>query len=267
MGAFPLRVEAVAQVLSQAGCVAAFEEAEELIEAAAGDPAVLEVLLDRRTDGEPLAWLTGSVNFCGIQLLVDRGVYVPRWQTEPLAMRAAGLLPPKGVAVDLCAGAGPIAAVLMRAEPTALVVATELDAVAARCARRNGLQVFEGFLDDPLPLELHGRVDVVTSVVPYVPTESIHLLPRDVQKFEPLLALDGGPAGTRYLVEVARRSSIWLRPGGWLLLEMGADQIVEMSETLEEIGFRDPAVIADDDGDPRGLCARFEAVPGPPSPD
>jgi release factor glutamine methyltransferase len=261
MGAVPPEVGAVAQFLSEAGCVAAFEEAEELIEAAAGDPAALEVLLDRRRGGEPLAWLTGSVTFCGVRVLVDSGVYVPRWQTEPLALQAAALLPPKGVAVDLCTGAGAIAAVLMHAEPSALVVATELDAVAARCSRRNGVEVLEGFLDEPLPLELHSRVDVLTAVVPYVPTESIHLLPRDVQKFEPLLALDGGPGGTRFLVEVARRSSTWLRHGGWLLLEMGGDQVVTMGETLEEIGFRETTVITDDDGDPRGLRARLAALP------
>ena len=257
MAAGPPDIDAVARVLSEAGCVAAFEEAEELIDAAAGNPVALEGLLERRRDGEPLAWLTGSVTFCGLRVLVDRGVYVPRWQTEPLTIRAAGLLPPKGVAVDLCAGAGPIAAVLMHGDPSARVVATELDAISARCARRNGVEVLEGFLDEPLPLELRNRVDVLTAVVPYVPTESIHLLPRDVQKFEPLLALDGGPAGTRLLVEVARRSSTWLRPGGWLLLEMGADQIPTMNGTLEEIGFRETEVIADEDGDPRGLSARL----------
>ena len=141
----------VAQVLSESGCIAATEEARELMEAAAGDPSMLDALLDRRTKGEPLAWLTGSVNFCGIKLFVGQGVYVPRWQTEPLAMRAASLLPSRGVAVDLCTGAGAIAATLSRAEPSARVLATELDERALRCARRNGVSVFEGFLDDPLP--------------------------------------------------------------------------------------------------------------------
>jgi release factor glutamine methyltransferase len=242
MGAGLPDVAIVARVLSEAGCVAALEEAEEILEA-------------------PLAWLTGSVTFCGIRLFVDRGVYVPRWQTEPLAMRAAGLLPPGGLAVDLCAGAGAIAAVLANAQPSARVVATELDARAAQCARRNGVHVLEGFLDEPLPLEFHNRVDVLTAVVPYVPTESIHLLPRDVRAFEPRLALDGGPGGTRFLVEVAHRSSMWLRPGGWLLLEMGGDQMGSLAEMLGQIGFGDTVVIADDDGDPRGLCSRLAATP------
>ena len=171
----------VTQMLTEAGCVAAGEEADELIRAAAGDPDVLDDLVSRRTKGEPLAWLTGAVTFCGVGLLVAPGVYVPRSQTEPLARRAATLLPVAGVAVDLCTGVGAIAAVMTAAVPTAQVLATELDPDAVRCARRNGVEVFEGFLDDPLPRELAHRVDVLTAVVPYVPTGSFRLLPRDVQ--------------------------------------------------------------------------------------
>lgn len=256
-----LDVLAVARVLSEAGCVAAFEEAEELVEAAAGDARSLDVLLDRRTKGEPLAWLTGKVNFCGITLFVDQGVYVPRWQTEPMAMRAASLVPPGGVAVDLCTGAGAIAAKVSRAQPTARVLATELEEKAVRCARRNGVEVLEGFLDDPLPRELEHRVDVMTAVVPYVPTESMHLLPRDVQTFEPRLALDGGPGGTTFLLEVARRSEVWLRPGGWLLLELGGDQVGTVGDLLSGIGCDELETMSDEEGDPRAVCARLGRPP------
>jgi release factor glutamine methyltransferase len=252
----------VTQLLAEAGCIAAGEEAGELINAAAGDPGLLDDLVTRRTKGEPLAWLTGAVSFCGVELLVAAGVYVPRWQTEPLARRAATLLPPAGVAVDLCTGAGAIAAVLAAAVPTARVLATELDADAARCARRNGVEVLEGFLDDPLPRALEHRVDVLTAVVPYVPTGSLRLLPRDVQAFEPRLALDGGADGTDLLVEVARRSPGWLRPGGWLLLELGGDQAHPVGRLLHELGFDAPEVMTDEDGDARAICARLGGYHG-----
>ena len=225
----------VVRRLAEAGCIAAGHEADELLLAAAGDPDVLDDLVARRTDGEPIAWLTGSVTFCGLQVFVAPGVYVPRWHTEPLARRAVELLPPAGVAVDLCTGSGAIAAVLAGAVPTAQVVATELDHDAAQCARRNGVEVYEGFLDDPLPRELEHRVDVVTAVVPYVPDDSLHLLPRDVQRFEPRRALDGGIAGTELLVEVVRRSTRWLGPGGWLLLELGGDQAEPIGRLLQRI--------------------------------
>ncbi|CAN5187901.1 putative protein N(5)-glutamine methyltransferase [soil metagenome] len=248
---------AVTQMLAGAGCIAAGEEADELIQAAAGDPDVLHDLISRRTDGEPIAWLTGAVTFCGVRLFVAPGVYVPRWQTEALARRAVTLLPVTGVAADLCTGVGAIAAVLAAAVPTAQVLATELDKDAAQCARRNGVEVFEGWLDDPLPREFEHRVDVLTAVVPYVPTDSLRYLPRDVQAFEPRLALDGGVGGTDLLVEVVRRSAGWLSPGGRLLLELGGDQAEPIGRLLGELGFERWDVMADEDGNPRAICAHL----------
>ncbi len=245
------------QTLADAGCIAAREEADELMNAAAGDPDVLDRLVSRRLKGEPIAWLTGAVTFCGLRLFVAPGVYVPRWQTEPLARRAATLLPAAGVAVDLCTGAGAIAAVLAAAVPTARVVATELARDAAQCARRNGVEVFEGWLDEPLPRELQGRVKVLTAVVPYVPTDSIPLLPRDVQAFEPRLALDGGIDGMDLVAEVARRSASWLSRGGRLLLELGGDQAEPMGRLLHEVGFEGLDVMTDENGDARAICGRL----------
>ena len=243
--------------LAEAGCIAAREEADELVRAAAGDPHRLTELVSRRAQGEPIAWLTGSVTFCGISLIVAPGVYVPRPQTEPLARRAAALLRASGVAVDLCTGAGAIAAALAAAVPTARIFATELDRNAARCARRNGVEVFEGHLDDPLPRGFQRRVEVMTAVVPYVPTGSLRLLPRDVRDFEPRLALDGGTDGTDLLVEVVRASPRWLKPGGWLLLELGGDQAEPIGRVLLAVGFAGVDVMTDAEGDTRAICAQL----------
>jgi release factor glutamine methyltransferase len=251
----------VVRTLAEAGCVAPSDEADELIRAAEGDRAVLDDLVSRRVVGEPLAWLTGATTFCGLGLVVTSGVYVPRPQTEPLARRAASFLPPGGVAVDLCTGAGPIAAVMSVAVPSARVVATDLDGDAVRCARRNGVEVFEGFLDDPLPTELERMVDVMSAVAPYVPTGSFRLLPRDVQAYEPRLALDGGPEGTDLLAEIVRRSTRWLKPGGRLLLELGGDQAEPIGRLMREVGFEPVDVTADDDGDARAICARLRTAP------
>ena len=222
-----------------------------------GDALTLEELVARRTSGEPLPWVTGTTSFCGLELTVEPGVYVPRPHTEPLARRAASLLPASGTAVDLCTGAGAIAAVLAAARPAARVVATELDPTAVRCARRNGIEVFQGSLDEPLPPPLAHGVDVMTAVVPYVPSGAIRLLPRDVQAFEPRLALDGGDEGTDLLFDVARRSLWWLHPGGWLLVELGGDQGDPVGVLLVDLGFETSEVMVDDDGDPRAICARL----------
>jgi release factor glutamine methyltransferase len=242
--------------LRAAGCVAAEEEAAELVAAAGGDARALQVLVERRCAGEPLAWLTGSVVFCGRLVTVWPGVYVPRWQSEPLARAAVDRLPERGTAVELCAGAGAIAVVLGRERPRARVVATEIDPRAAACARRNGVEVFEGDLASPLPPELSGRVDVVVAVVPYVPTDELRFLPRDVLAHEPRRALDGGPDGMEHLVRAATAGAHLLARDGSLLLELGGDQAELLTPVLVGLGYRDIEIVEDEDGEPRAVCAR-----------
>ena len=247
----PTRVE-VASRLARAGCVAALEEADELFEAVDGDTATLWPLVARREAGEPLAWVIGWTRFLGQRIRVDRGVYVPRYQTEMLAGRAVDLLPEKGAAADLCTGCGAVAAVLGRHRPGARVVASDLDPAACRCAAGNAVEVYQGDLTDPLPTDLRGRLDLVVAVVPYVPTGSLRFLPRDSRDYEPSLALDGGPEGTRVLERAVSAAAEWLRPGGSLLLELGGDQDRVLSSALRQAGFDHPLRHEDADGDLRG---------------
>jgi release factor glutamine methyltransferase len=242
--------------LAAAGCVAADEEAVELLEAAGGDAARVAELVRRRSAGEPLAWLVGSVRFCGETVLVHPGVYVPRWQSEPMALEAAARLPDGGIAVDLCTGSGAIAVVLARARPGATVLATEIDPLAIACARANGVAVLPGDLADPVPEEMVGRVDVLTAVVPYVPTDALHLLPRDVTTYEPRLALDGGEAGVEFLIRAVRQAASVLRPGGSLLLELGGDQGERLAPIITECGMGDVEISLDGEGDLRALFCR-----------
>ena len=251
----PVDLASLTRALESAGCVAAPEEATELI-AAARDETELRRMRERRLSGEPLAWVTGRTVFCGLEIMVEPGVYVPRWQSEPLARQAARLLPDEGVAVDLCAGSGALAAVMQATRPAAEVVATEIDTAAVRCARQNGIRVYQGDLDLPLPATLAGRVDVMTGVLPYVPTNAMHLLPRDVRHFEPRLALDGGDAGLTLLSRAVQRAPGWLKKGGWLLVEVGGDQISPLTQLMADAGYEAMTVIQDEDGDPRGLCAQ-----------
>ncbi len=239
------------------------DEADELLAASLGDEALLESLVLRRVAGEPLAWVTGSVGFLGCRVRVTPGVYVPRWQTEALVRRAIELLPEDGLAADLCTGSGAVAMALARARPKARVVATELDPVACRCAAGNGVEVFAGHLADPLPVELRGHFDVVIGVVPYVPTEAFAYLPRDVREFEPLLALDGGLGGTRLLEQAVWASTTLLHLDGVLLLEVGGEQDEALREVLEGAGYGVLRRHQDDEGDLRGIEAKFgRQLPG-----
>ncbi|HUD69839.1 MAG TPA: HemK/PrmC family methyltransferase [Acidimicrobiales bacterium] len=245
----------VIEALRRAGCVAADDEARELVDSA-GTAAALDAMVARRVAGEPLAWITGRTVFCGLELHVDPGVFVPRWQSEGLARTASVLLPEHGVAVDLCTGAGSIAAVLAAGRPAAEVRATELDPVAVACARRNGVRVAEGDLFAPLPPRVRGLVDVLTAVAPYVPHSALHRLPRDVTDFEPAVALDGGDDGLDVVRRIVAESVDWVRAGGDVLLEVGSDQCDDVTRLFEGAGYHTPTVIEDADGDPRGVCAR-----------
>jgi release factor glutamine methyltransferase len=241
--------------LAQAGFVAAHEEAGELLTKAAGDPDLLAEFTARRLVGEPLAWITGTIAFCGEQVAVHPGVYVPRWQSEPLARRAVERLPATGTAVDLCTGSGAIAQVLRSQRPRARVVATEVDERAVACARANGVEVYRGDLFAPLPDTLAGGVDVVVGVVPYVPTPALHVLPHGTLEFESTLSYDGGPDGTGILRRVLIDSPRYLRPGGALLLELGGEQADALHDDLSRLGYTDVGVLVDEDGDVRGVEA------------
>jgi release factor glutamine methyltransferase len=240
----------------EGGCVAPRAEADALLRASSEGVGPIEELIARRLRGEPLAWITGSVRFCGVRVRVDPGVFVPRPHTQALAWRAVSLLPAVGIAVDLCTGSGAVAAVLGLAHPRAAVVATDVDPVAVACARRNGVRALVGNLDEPLSPSLRGRVDVMTAVVPYVPTEELHLLQRDVLANEPRRALDGGRRGTAVLVRAAEAAARWLRPGGSVLLELGGDQAGEVATTLADVGLSEIRVHRDGDGQDRAIEAR-----------
>jgi release factor glutamine methyltransferase len=261
--AAPVVVERVTARLAAAGCVAADEEADELV-AAAPDEGVLDAWVGRRERGEPVAWITGTMLFCGRPLRVDPGVYVPRYETEELARRAATLLAEAAGgalggphAADLCTGAGAVAAHVASAVPGATVVGVDIDPRAVTCARRNGVAAVRGDLDAPLR---SGTFDVVTAVAPYVPRRDIGFLPADVQQYEPRRALDGGDDGLDVLRRVVAGAARLLRPGGWLLVEVGGDQDELLTPFLAAAGFTVASSWYDDDGDLRGVAARMSAA-------
>jgi release factor glutamine methyltransferase len=253
--AVPDDVAGLTELLEGAGFVAADEEADELVARAGGDRALLQALVERRLTGEPLAWITGSVTFCGIEVRVDPGVYVPRWQSEQIARRAIDRLPPTGTALDLCTGAGAIAKALTTARPGARVVASDLDERAVACATANGVEAYRGDLFAPLPGGLRGAVDVVVAVVPYVPTGALALLPRDTLAFESTRAYDGGPDGTSVLRRVVAGAPAYLRAGRALILELGGDQAEAVAGDLTAHRYTGVSVLRDEEGDPRGIEA------------
>jgi release factor glutamine methyltransferase len=220
----------VVERLRAAGCVFAEDEAR-LIMAEARTPAELERLLTLRTSGLPLEQVLGWVDFCGRRITVRPGVFVPRRRTGLLVRRAARLIRPGSVAVDMCCGTGAVGAVLLAEEPELRLYAVDIDPVSTACARENlaplGGTALTGDLFTALPRTLLGRVDVIVANAPYVPTDAIPRMPPEARLHEARVALDGGPDGLEVQRRLVAAAPDWLAAGGHLLVETSAGQAPE----------------------------------------
>jgi release factor glutamine methyltransferase len=204
------------------------EDEVAVLRSAARSAEELEQMIEQRVAGRPLEHVVGYAEFCGLRLAVDPGVFVPRRRSELLVREAAALAAIGAVVVDLCCGCGAIGAAIAARVGSVELHATDVDPVAARCARRNVApysgQVHEGDLYDGLPPALRGRVDVLVANTPYVPTEELRLLPPEARLFEPVAALDGGRDGLDIQRRVAAGALDWLAPRGHLLVETSERQ-------------------------------------------
>jgi release factor glutamine methyltransferase len=245
--------------LRAAGCVFAEEEAA-VLRAAAASAGDLEAMVARRVAGEPLEYVVGWAAFCGLRMVVEPGVFVPRHRTELLVDEAARLLDGavQPVVLDLCCGSGALGAALA-ARREVEVYAADVDPAAVRCARANladaGGRVFEGDLFDPLPRDLRGRVDVLLANVPYVPTDAIALMPPEARDHELRVTLDGGRDGLDVLRRVSAGAPGWLAPGGHVLVESSERQAGAMCAVFAADGLV-PRVVGDDEGGATAVVAR-----------
>jgi release factor glutamine methyltransferase len=243
--------------LRAAGCVFAEDEARLLREAA--DGRQLEDLAARRIAGEPLEHLLGWAEFCGLRVIVEPGVFVPRGRTALLVEQALVALSdvPCAVVVDLCCGCGALGAALLSARPDLDLHAADIDPAAVRCARRNLPEdrVHEGDLYAALPQALRNRVDVLVANAPYVPTDRIALMPPEARDHEPATALDGGGDGLDVLRRVVAGAADWLRDGGTLLVESSTGQAPVLTSAMTAAGLT-ATVVHDDETGGTAVIAR-----------
>lgn len=235
--------------LRAAGCVFAEDEAQLLI-STARTPTDLAAMVDRRVAGFPLEHIIGWAEFCGLRIAVYPGVFVPRPRTEFLVRQAIALTRPGDVVVDLCCGSGAVGTVLAVALEQIELHSADIDPVAVECARRNvtaiGGRVYEGDLYEPLPTTLRGRVDILVANAPYVPTDSIELLPPEARIYEARVALDGGADGLDVQRRVATEAPLWLAPGGHLLVETSDRQAPQTVEIFARNGLIPQVVNSDE---------------------
>jgi release factor glutamine methyltransferase len=204
-------------------------------------------MVERRVHGEPIEYVLGWAEFCGLRIVVAPGVFVPRRRTEILVREAIALAGSDHfpTIVDLCCGSGAIgvaiAAQLNRGGLRNVALhAVDVDPAAAHCARRNaarvGGHVYDGDLYEPLPADLRGRVNVLVANAPYVPSEAVALLPPEARLHEARIALDGGADGLDILRRVTAGTLEWLAPGGHLLVETSERQAPAMADTMTHGG-------------------------------
>jgi len=215
-------------------------------------------LVARRSRHEPVAYILGEWGFRRLTLKVDRRALIPRPETEMVVERCLALL--RGTAapavIDVGTGSGAIALALADEHPGARVTGIDVSPDAVALARENALRA-------PAPVELlehdlleglpGGPYDLVVSNPPYVAAEELaHLMP-DVRDWEPHVAL----VGEGVTEAVAANAIRALRPGGWLVLEVGDGQAPETVALLERLGYRDPRVTPDLAGRDRVVEARW----------
>jgi release factor glutamine methyltransferase len=204
--------------------------------------AAFEAAVQRRLDGEPVAYLTGHKEFFGLDLLVDRRVLVPRPDTETLVEWALALLPPPGTdegqptrVIDLGTGSGAIALALKHSRPDIDVSAVDASADALAVARANAqrLQLAIDFQQGSWLSPVTGQFALIVSNPPYIAAQDPHL---PALRHEPLQALTSGADGLDDIRVIIRQALPHLQPGGWLLLEHGWDQAVPVRRLLAQAG-------------------------------
>ncbi len=206
-------------------------------------------LLARRVAGEPPAYITGREEFHGLWLDVGKGAFIPRQSSEWMADQAIRRLRARArpVHVDLATGVGPVALAVATALPRARVYGADLFERPVGLARRNAQRLrlrnahfVRGDLFAPLPRALRGTVDVITVHPPYIGKRELRTLPHEILAFEPRGSLtDDSPEGMGLLSRVVAESPAWLRPGGWLLVEVSPDRSKQVAGVIRRGGFRD----------------------------
>ena len=227
-------------------------------------------LLERRLQGEPLAYITGYREFWSLRLRVTRDTLIPRPETERLVERALQLIPRDAALqiADLGTGSGAIAAAVASERPRCRILATDSSRAALAVAAENFQRLGFGNISCAAgvwcaALPAGTAFDLILSNPPYVAQQDPHLLGCGLP-WEPPGALQSGVDGLDDLGRIIRQAHHHLRAGGWLLLEHGLLQGARVRALLREAGYLDIRTHRDLGGRERVTEGRRTVVPGRP---
>jgi release factor glutamine methyltransferase len=223
----------------------------------------------RRSQREPLQYITGRQEFWGLEFKVTPDVLIPRPETElvvEMAVEMAATLDKPSVIVDLCTGSGCIAVSLAKELTEAHIVAVDTSGKALAVARENAskhgvsdrIRFLDGDLFQPLEeLDIHGRTDIIVSNPPYVRSGDRNTLQPEVRDYEPGPALFAGPQGIEMHVKIIEAAPRYLKQCGALIMEMGLGQADRIAEMIQVAGvYSTPIVQKDLAGIERVIVAR-----------
>jgi len=232
--------------------------------------STLRALVQRAGEDEPIAYLTGRAHFFNLELIVTPDVLIPRPDTETLVEQVLklcrnvmGFEAPR--VLDLCTGTSCVALAIAAHHKTAQLIATDISAPALGVAKQN---VDKHALSDRVTL-LHGDLfealngfvdaspfDIITANPPYIASQQMQSLPRNVRDYEPHVALDGGADGLAPHRRILAGASDRLRAGGRVFLEIAFDQHDAAIAMIQQFpAFIDATVARDHAGQPRVLSA------------
>lgn len=230
----------------------------------------LEALVNRRLEGEPLAYILGRREFMSLAFRVSPEVLIPRPETETLVETALAILAeekwPRPLVVDVGTGCGNIALSIAFYHPRARVIAVDLSRQALAVARTNarslGLEGRVTFRRGDLlrPILGRGKAEMVVANLPYIPSEEVAHLPPEVRQ-EPVIALDGGPDGLVLYRRLLRQVPLVLRPGGYLVAEIHPPQEPSLKLLFVQAGMGKLTVSRDIAGRPRVVAGKFFGRP------
>lgn len=212
-----------------------------------------EWVLKKRSEHIPLQYIVGETEFMGLPFKVNSSVLIPRQDTETLVEEALKVAKPGMKVLDMCTGSGCIIISILHYGKELEGYASDISRHAINVAKENAKlnHIAISFQTGDLFDHIKGKYDMIVSNPPYIRTEEITKLMPEVQNFEPFDALDGKEDGLFFYRRIVEQAGDYLNPGGHLLFEIGYDQGQDVSELMEQAGFKNVRVIKDLAGNDR----------------
>ena len=208
-------------------------------------------LINQRSNGKPVAYLTKKKDFWNSEFIIEQGTLIPRPDTEVLIEATLELFKYKDYAniLDVGVGSGCIILSILKEKQrfhgTGIDVSSKSISLSKLNAKKFSLENRVKFIKRDVDNFCHGKYDLIISNPPYINSNKIKYLEKDVINFEPKLALDGGLDGTFKILKIIEKASTLLKSNGRLILEIGYDQKIKIISLLKKRGFYINNIIKD----------------------